>query len=138
MTPQAKARAAFITWLREANPAAYEHAMQAATSGGLGETPAVAAPKFNWQSFIDAAGAAATALFQTKAQRDMLKVNIERAKAGLPPMDTSFAAPVIRTQFDVSPEIAAQLQAQASSAVQNILLFGGGALVIFLLARRRR
>lgn len=136
MNATAKARAAFITWLRDTNPEAYQAAMKRASSGSsLGDT-APASTGFDWKKFIDAATAATTAVFQTKAQRDMLKVNIERAKAGLPPMDTSFAAPVIRTQFDVSPEVAQSLQQSAQAGMMNIALIGGAALIAFMLLRR--
>lgn len=136
MNATAKARAAFITWLRDTNPEAYQAAMKRASSGSsLGDT-APATTGFSWQKFIDAAAAATTAVFQTKAQRDMLKVNIERAKSGLPPMDTSFAAPVIRTQFDVSPEVAQSLQQSAQTGIMNIALIGGAALIAIMLLRR--
>ena len=136
MNPTAKARAAFITWLRDSSPEAYRFAMERAYSNGLSDT-APASTGFDWKKFLDAATAATTAVFQTKAQKDMLKVNIERAKAGLPPMDTSFAAPVIRTQFDVSPEIAAQLQQTAQAATMNVALVAGAGLLAFMLLRRR-
>lgn len=138
MNATAKARAAFITWLRNTNPEAYASAMRQATSPQtLGATdPATASTGFDWKKFVEAATAATTAVFQTRAQKDMLKINIERAKAGLPPMDTSFAAPVIRTQFDVTPEIAQSLQQSAQAGMMNIALFGGAALVAFMLLRR--
>lgn len=136
MNATAKARAAFITWLRDTNPEGYRFAMQQANANAsLADTSA--STGFDWQKFIEAATAATTAVFQTKAQKDMLKVNIERAKAGLPPMDTSFAAPVIRTQFDVSPEVAAQLQQSAQAGMMNIALIGGIGLVAFMLLRKR-
>lgn len=136
MNATAKARAAFITWLRDTNPETYRAAMQRASSGAsLGDT-ASATTGFDWKKFLDAATAATTAVFQTKAQKDMLKINIERAKAGLPPMDTSFAAPVIRTQFDVSPEVAQSLQQSAQTGIMNIALIGGAALIAIMLLRR--
>lgn len=137
MNKTAKARAAFITWLRDSNPEAYQAAMTAATANSvLSDIAPTTSTGFDWKRFVDAATAAATAVFTTKAQKDMLKVNIERAKAGLPPVDTSFAAPVIRTQFDVSPEVAQSLQQSAQAGFQNVALIGGAALLAFLLLRK--
>jgi hypothetical protein len=134
-SPKAKARAAFITWLRENFPQQYQRAMRKAHEGppGMGDENGGG---FNWQKFIDAAAATAQAVFTGKAQRDMLSINIERAKAGLPPVDTSFAAPVVRTQIDVSPEIAERLERQAQAGMGTIALVAGAALLgLFLITR---
>jgi len=137
MNNTAKARAAFMTWMKESNPEAYQFAMESAQSpAALADSdPATASTGFNWKRFLEAATAATTAVFQTKAQKEMLNLNIKRAKSGLPPMDTSFAAPVIRTQFDVSPEIAQSLQQSAAKATMNIGLIVGAGVLAFLLLR---
>lgn len=140
MSPTAKARAAFMTFMREKFPTEYSKALQAATAApGIGSQQSAggALSNFDWSKFIDAAAATTTAIFQTKAQRDLLKVNIERARAGLPPIDTSFAAPQIRTQIDISPEIAARLEQQAGGIMGNFAVVAGvGLFALYMIMRR--
>lgn len=76
-------------------------------------------------------------LVQLRTQKDILKVQQQRAAQGLPPLDTSsMGLPPIRIQTDVSPEMRKELRLGLK---QGILIFGGIAAtiaVIFYLRKR--
>lgn len=64
------------------------------------------------------------AIIATDAQRRILGVQLERARAGLPPLDVSGYGAAVQVGLD--------------PATRNMLLIGGAALAAFLLLRRSR
>ena len=121
-----------------------------ATLEGLGQTKPTytktgtyTAPTVETQSFWERLQSGLTTLGTTyltyKVQKDSMDLNMERAEQGLPPVDTSFAAPVVRTQIDISPEIAARLQETGGEAMRKMMMFGGLALgaVVLMMGMKR-
>lgn len=91
-----------------------------------------------WQKFLDGAIGAGTAYLSLKNQKDILALNIERAKIGQPPLDAAATAPVIRTQVEIAPETARNLVAGIGAGInQNLLIIGGVALVALFLIMRK-
>jgi hypothetical protein len=143
------ARFQFATWLKNTNPelfaAALEHAEKwrkqwASTSGDPGALSGLGAdsePASFWSKFSEGLTSLATGVLAYKTQKQILDANIQRADQGLPPIDMAAGAPVVRTQIDISPEIAARLQESGMEAVKKVLLYGGIALgAVFLLTRK--
>ena len=134
---KAKARVQFADWLKENHPAIFARAVKAAeksqaTLQSLGEEPA----KSFWQKFTEAAAGLGTTYLALKNQRDAMKLNLTRAEQGLPPIDAATAAPVVRTQVDVSPELTERLVSTAGEGINKTLLLAGAAVAAFLFLRK--
>lgn len=134
---QAQARIHFADWLKATHPGIFERAVAAAeqstqTLEGLGEEPA----KSFWEKFTETAVALGTTYLTLKNQRDAMKINLERARTGQPPIDIATTAPVIRTQVDVSPELQDRLISTAGEGINKILLYGGIALLGFMVFKK--
>lgn len=104
----------YIAWLKKAHPRVATAAIREVERDammGLGEG-----------SFIDkltqAVEKVGPALVNVKAQRDLLKVQTERARQGLPPLDASQLSPTMRVAVEPSLNIPNWLK-----------LLGGGLLV---------
>jgi len=164
----ANPRVQFADWLKRAQPEVYKDALefaqatagqraqalaqaQAKTAGvfdtelGFLDTGSIAEPvatttadKSFWQKFIEGAAAIGTSYLTLKNQKDILALNIERAKQGLPPVDAATTAPVIRTQVDIDPALARSLASNVGSSInRNMLIFGGIALVALFFMMRK-
>lgn len=150
-----QSRVAFAGWLKRTNRDLYDRAMQnaetwrrkqakqqgnPATISGLGQTGTGAtAPQSFWQQFVSGVMNLATGVLAFKGQKEILEANIKRVEQGLPPIDPATMAPAMRTEIEISPEIAARLQQTASEALPKLLIpvaLIGGALL--LLGGRRR
>ncbi len=135
--PQIPARILFANWLMETNPYLYEKAIAYAKRSpqlsGLG-----AADKSFWQKFTEGAAALGTTYLSLKNQRDAMKINLERAKMGQPPIDMATSAPVIRTQVSVDPNTARELMSGVGAGVNKTLLFGGAAALGLMLYLKKR
>lgn len=137
---QATARIQFADWLKRTHPAIYAKAINAATAQeavqGLGET----APSGSfWQKFSDAAMGLGTTYLALKNQRDAMKINLERAQQGMPPIDAGSTAPVVRTQVQIDPVTADKLASTAGEGINKTLLLAGVAIAAFLyLGKKRR
>ena len=93
---------------------------------------------FSWASDLFAlAKEAVPAYLAYDAQKDIMDMNIERAKLGLDPIDPGLTAPQIRVIHDVPPEVQQQISAFKMGGV-NILLWGALAVGGFFLVRAIR
>jgi hypothetical protein len=91
-----------------------------------------------WEKFLDGAIGAGTAYLTLENQKDILALNIERAKMGQPPLDAATTAPVIRTQVDIDPELAKSLMSDVGSSInRNMLIIAGVGLVAILFLGRK-
>lgn len=101
-------------------------------------TTEAAQEKSLWEKIIDGVVTVGTGLVGLKAQEKLLELNIERAKAGLPPLDSIAAAPVIRTQVELDPALARDIVSNVGGTItKNLMLFGGIALVILFFVMRK-
>ena len=86
---------------------------------------------------IEVAGKALPAYFTFKTQQDVAKINLERAKQGLPPLDPGATATQIRVVHDVNPQMQSEISRVFTTG--NIVLFGalalGGILLFRMMAR---
>lgn len=102
-------------------------------------TATTTAVKSTWEKLLDGAIAGGTAYLTYQNQKDMLALNIERAKAGLPPVDSATTAPVIRTQVDLDPQLAQDLASNVGSSInRNMMIFGGLAIAALLFFGMRK
>ena len=65
---------------------------------------------------------AGTAYLTLENQKDILALNIERAKMGQPPLDAATTAPIIRTQVDIDPELAKSLIMDMGGVINRNML----------------
>jgi len=101
-------------------------------------TTEAAQEKSLWQKILDGAITLGTGLVGLKQQEKLLELNIERAKQGLPPLDTADAAPVIKTEVAIDPATAAALASNVGAALnKNMLMLAGAALLIMFFVMRR-
>lgn len=102
------------------------------------QTTTEVADKSFWEKFIDGATAVGTSYLALKNQKDLLELNIERAKLGQAPLDAATTAPVVRTQIGIDPETAAALASNVGSSInKNMLMVAGVALVIMFFVMRK-
>jgi hypothetical protein len=102
-------------------------------------TATVTAVKSTWEKLLDGAIAGGTAYLTYQNQKDMLALNIERAKAGLPPVDSATTAPVIRTVVDLDPTLARDITSNIGSSInRNMMIFGGLAIAALLFFGMRK
>lgn len=139
-----RAQLAFVTWLKQTHPAVYADAVgmsaeRDGTVSGLFDSLVSGISKIDFGKLADGAMKAGTGLLALKSQKNILKLNLDRAKQGLPPLDAAEygQAPVIRTQIELEPEIAGGLAA-GFREMQLPLLLGLGGLLAFLVLRRSR
>lgn len=144
-TREGFARIQFVDWLKENFPdlarAAISHAENGSVlTNGLGQMgpPAPSGGSF-WQKLAAGATALGTTYLALKNQREALRINLERAKQGQPPIDMGAAAPVIKTQVDIDPALARRLVSDAGAGLNRTLLMVGGlALAAMLFMGRKK
>jgi len=136
---QAQARIDFAQWLKNEHPALFERAIAIAQNS----TPDALPPGLGaegegfWSKFSKAAMGLGTTYLALKNQRDAMKINLQRAQAGQPPIDAATSAPVVRTQVDLSPELTTRLVSTAGAGINKTLMLVGAGLVAFLLFMRK-
>ena len=151
-------RVQFANWLSKKFPQVYADAAAKAeqrknellakaagvTGGGqLGQFDLVGPPapttadKSIWEKFLDGAITAGTAYLTLQQQKELLQMNIERAKQGLAPIDPSIAAPIVKTQVDIDPQLAKDLTSNIGAGISKTLLIVGGAVIALLLFMRK-
>lgn len=142
---QATARLQFADWLKTTHPEIFERAISIAENStnalsGLGvhgdEVTVTTGGSF-WDKFKAAAVGMGTTYLTLKNQRDAMKINLERAQAGLPPIDMATSAPIVRTQIDLSPELTQRLVSNVGSVLQTPMLIAGAAVAAFFLFRKK-
>lgn len=123
-----RAQQEYIQYVKTKFPAVYSAAISK-VKNEMGD--------FDWggmfSSFSKAVSEVAPQILQLKQQRDMLKLQTERAKKGQPPIDTgSYSAPVSyeygKGAYDVETKI-------AGIPLKWLLLGGAGLLVVFMLRK---
>lgn len=137
---------AFLGWLSQYSPEVYAVVLQqvpeaaAAVSvpshmEGLGQDPTVPqqAPQEPawWEKVLSAATDIGSAYLNYEAQKDILKVQQERASRGLPPIPSDVYAPTIRHRVDIPPEFQT-----AAIGTGTLVLLGAGALLLMFMMNR--
>lgn len=137
-----------LDWLAKFSPEVHTMVMERLTAQGAAEPPAngleglsqttataTEAPKKAWwETALSTVGDVAGQYFAIDAQRQMTKVNVERAKQGQPPIPTEYTAPTIRHVVDMPVEYKEEAR-RLGVGMQNALIWGGvgvAALLLFL------
>jgi hypothetical protein len=113
-----------------------EHLGQIDPFGGVG-TPTTTGDSNGeaWYSgILDFAKEAVPAYLAYDAQKDLMDLNLERARQGLDPVDPGIAAPQLTVVHQLPPEVQTGI-ADMKFAGMNILLWGGLAIGGFMLFR---
>ena len=93
---------------------------------------------FDWATdLFSFAKEAIPAYLAYDAQKDIMDLNLERAKQGLDPIDPGVVAPQVRVVHDFPPEVQQQISAFKMGGM-NLLLWGGLAVGAFFLVRAIR
>lgn len=127
----AQSRIDFAKWLKSEHPEIFARATKIASDSqqalaGLGETESF------WSKFSKAAAGLGTTYLALKNQRDAMKINLQRAQAGQPPIDVATSAPVVRTQVELSPAMRQELTSTAGEGINKTLLLIGAGVAAFL------
>jgi hypothetical protein len=69
------------------------------------------------------------------AQKDIMDMNIERAKQGLPPVDPGVTAPQVRVVHDFPPVVQEEIRSWKSTAI-NVGIWAALGLAAFFVVRR--
>lgn len=102
-------------------PAVYTAAVDAIAPGVTG---IVAANQSQGESWTDTLQRLLPILATTYQQRQLLDVQVERARNGLPPLDASMYAPGVQVGL-------------SSDTTKTVLMLGGAALLVMLLIASR-
>jgi len=129
-------RRQFVTWLKNWSPGLYAAAKRRADitqgrEGALGELGGW------WDTFTEGLTDVGGQYLQYKTQKEILDAQLERMRAGLPPLDTSQYAPTFAVKVD--PGTTAEITGAIGAGLGKMLPFiaiGGAAL--FLMMRKRR
>jgi hypothetical protein len=133
----------FMKWLARNYPAIYNaHLLAKDTDQQLsGFFDAIASGLKTVGSTISQVIQSAPEIIQqygaTKAQLDLIKVNLSRAQAGQPPLDASGKA-IASVPGTLPTDAAGKLLPVSMGAAMPLLLIGGLGLLAFLFLRRRR
>lgn len=117
-----------------------DHLGQIDPFGGVGAPSTTSNDNGNgaWYSdVLDFAKDAIPAYLAYDAQKDIMDMNIERAKTGLPPIDPGLTAPQVRVVHQLPPEVQTSLQNFKMGGI-NILLWGALAVGGFFVVRALR
>lgn len=132
---------AFIQWIKKNDPFLYKIAE---TRYKL-QNPGMSGIADFFTSLVSTVKDVAPAVINMAAQRKVINLQIERAKQGLPPLDTAQYSPTIKVSPELTPETEAAAQRVAIETVkQGIgemkipLLAIAGLLGAFLFMSRRR
>lgn len=117
-----KSKAQFIAWAKSRHPQAYQRAT-ARVGKRLGALEVVASEPSAVDKIFAAITNALPSIMGTYQAKQLVDVNIERAKAGLPPIDGSGISP--------------QVNVGVSPTVNTLLWAGLGVGALFLLTRRK-
>lgn len=141
--PRDEAAAAFVDWLGRAYPGVVESFLEA-----LGVDQAIAHGQLGAegeqtlvQKMLDLAQGILPAYLQYKQQDEVLSIQLERAKAGLPPLETGQFAPSV--QIGLDQETIARMADEATHRAASVAgsplpwLIGAGALVAVLALRNK-
>jgi hypothetical protein len=131
----------FAKWVSDTFPELYTAAVRRLeNTGGAGglsrlgqDTATAAAPVSAWDKVINAIQTIAPEYLKAKAQKDLLDVQLDRAKQGLPPLDMSQYAPSVRLGLDTQ-----QIGGALASVPPVVWLGAGGVLLALLLIPRGR
>lgn len=105
------------------------------------ETSTTAAPSGDgepwYKGVLDFAKEAIPAYLAYDAQKDLMELNMERARRGQPPIDPGVTAPQVRVVHQLPPEVQTSI-ADMKVAGVNVLLWGALGLGAFLVVRMLR
>jgi hypothetical protein len=108
--------AQLFTWMRQKMPAFYQIVRQS-------NVPLAAV---DFGNILDKVTDLGSAYLQYDAQKDLLRLQVERARAGLPPLDTAAYTPGVNVGLTDS----------TTQDITRWILIGGGVLLAFVLLRR--
>jgi len=135
-----------MRWLRDTFPTVYEQAAMRAmiapsASGTIGDL--VESVQSIFDKFVTTATSLAQTYVDTKAQIDWLKLNADRAKKGLPPLDPATGQPVASQSVTAPPASsqAAQVEQHIAGSTSSGVppwawIVGAGVLLAFMISRR--
>lgn len=127
----------FLHWVKFTHPALYADAERRSGMAGLGQDAKTKLPTATaiteqpgpFQRFLSTITSLAPSYIQARSQQQLLEVQLDRARQGLPPLNASQYAPAV--QLSVDPAMyTPQLE-----ALKPWLLYGGLALGGFFLFR---
>lgn len=130
----------FAEWLKRTHPQIYAMAVNKnAGLSGLGDTaPTSTTTPAGTTSFLDdvlgIVKQSVPVLLGTYQQKQLIDINVERAKQGLPPIDQTGIAPQVNVQLQ--PDQMTQVTQPIKYALFGV--FGLGLLFIILNSRKRR
>ncbi len=123
----------FLHWMKLNQPAVYaaatRSANETATLGAADTTPAPTQGQGWWGNFIDAAKQLVPVIVQAKSQKDILDVQLTRARQGLPPLNTSQIAPTVQIQAGLTPAL--------KRVLVPAMMIGVG-LLFFMMSKKKR
>ena len=133
-----QARLQFMAWVKDNYPELYLRAQNTARKEGSEPSAQLAGlGEGFWEKFSSTVTGLGTTYLTLKNQRDAMKLNMQRAEQGLPPVDAGVTAPVIRTQIDLPPDVINRISSEAGMNVNKILIFGAAAIAALFFFKKK-
>jgi len=131
-----KNRKSFLQWTKKKFPKLYQRALlDVQSKKGLGESDSNGFTDFFGNIFSSLKDLAPSVL-QFKQQKSLMKMQLERAKQGLPPANVADYTPTFKAQVDLAPSTRRAVITGATDMMKPILI-GGAALAAFLILRKK-
>jgi hypothetical protein len=122
----------FVVWTKKNFPKLYQAAildMQKGEMGGFADF---------FTGITDSITNLAPSYLQFRQQKSLMKMQLKRAKAGLPPANVSDYTPVIKTRVDLAPDTRTALVGGVKDMLMPLAIGGGILLVILAMKKKRR
>lgn len=130
-------RRQFVNWIKQWAPGIYVAAKKKADlieneEGSLGQLGGW------WETFSDSVGDLGGKYLQFRTQKEILDVQMERMRAGLPPLQTGEYAPTVAVKVD--PGTTAEITGAIGAGFGKMLPFiaVGGVAIVLMMRKRKR
>lgn len=106
----------YVIWVKKNFPKLYRAALVSNAGNGMGGG-------WDWlDNITESITSLAPKYIQYKQQKKVMKMQMDRAKQGLPPANVADYAPVIKTQIDLAPETRKELIDAGSTSLKEMVL----------------
>ena len=125
-------RAKFLSWVKSQHPKIYRMALLRAGNRGRSLSGLGQEEVSWWSKMVTSIQEVIPAALQYRQQKDIMKMQLQRAQAGLPPANVADYTPVLKIQTDIAPETRAAFFDQLGKPV----IFGGLALAAYMILKK--
>lgn len=139
-----QAKTQFVNWVRKNDPFLYAVAKKRAELVKSDELNGIDIGGF-FNNLVDTVKSIAPTVITYQGQKKILDVQIQRARNGLPPLDSSQYTPTVKVEAQLTPEneraaqrIAINTVKESAQGMQKYMLIGIAGVLAYVLLKGRR